>query len=94
MITKNNEQIQIRIDSKTKKETKKVLDSLGLDMSSAIKLFFRQIINARNLPFELRGENGLTLHKAELLRESIISAKNSAKTFKDGATLLKDALRD
>jgi DNA-damage-inducible protein J len=94
MITKNNEQIQIRIDSETKKEAKKVLDSLGIDMSSAIKLFFRQIINARNLPFELRGENGLTLHKAELLRESIISAKNSTKTFKDGATLLKDALRD
>lgn len=94
MIIKNNEQIQIRIDAKTKKETKKILDSLGIDMSSAIKLFFRQIINARNLPFELRGENGLTLHKAELLRESIISAKNSTKIFKDGATLLKDALRD
>ncbi len=94
MITKNNEQIQIRIDAETKKETKKILDSLGIDMSSAIKLFFRQIINARNLPFELRGENGLTLHKAELLRESIISARNSTKIFKDGSALLKDALSD
>lgn len=94
MIIKNNEQIQIRIDAETKKETKKILDSLGIDMSSAIKLFFRQIINARNLPFELRGENGLTLRNAELLRESTISAKNSTKIFKDGATLLKDALRD
>ncbi|MFZ4632150.1 MAG: type II toxin-antitoxin system RelB/DinJ family antitoxin [Patescibacteria group bacterium] len=94
MITKNNEQIQIRIDAETKKETKKILDSLGIDMSSAIKLFFRQIINARNLPFELRGENGLTLHNAELLRGSIISAKNNTKTFKSGASLLKDALKD
>jgi len=94
MITKNNEQIQIRIDAETKKEAKQILDKLGIDMSSAIKLFFRQIINARNLPFELRGENGLTLRKAELLRESIISAKNSAKTFKDGSALLKDALGD
>jgi DNA-damage-inducible protein J len=94
MIAKNNEQIQIRIDAETKKETKKILDNLGIDMSSAIKLFFRQIINARNLPFELRGENGLTLRNAELLRESIISAKNSTKIFKDGAALLKDALRD
>ena len=94
MITKNNEQIQIRIDAETKKETKKILDSLGIDMSSAIKLFFRQIINARNLPFELRGENGLTLRNAELLRESIISAKNSTKIFKDGSALIKDALRD
>ncbi|MFA5184005.1 MAG: type II toxin-antitoxin system RelB/DinJ family antitoxin [Patescibacteria group bacterium] len=94
MIIKNNEQIQIRIDAETKKETKKILDSLGIDMSSAIKLFFRQIINARNLPFELRGENGLTLRNAELLRESIISAKNSPKIFKNGAALLKDALKE
>jgi addiction module RelB/DinJ family antitoxin len=40
MINKNNEQIQVRIDTKTKKEAKQILDSLGLDMSSAIKLFF------------------------------------------------------
>lgn len=90
----NNNQIQIRIDTATKREAKKILDNLGIDMSSAVKLFFRQIINARNLPFELRGENGLTLHNAELLRESIISAKNSTKSFKNGSTLLKDALRD
>ena len=94
MITKNNEQIQIRIDAETKRETKKILDSLGMDMSSAIKLFFRQIINAKNIPFELRGENGLTLRNAELLRESIISAKDSTKTFKSGSALLRDALRD
>ncbi len=94
MNNKNNEQIQVRIDSKTKKEAKQILDSLGIDMSSAIKLFFRQIINAKNLPFELRSENGLTLRNAELLRESIESAKNSPKTFKSGSALLKDALKD
>ena len=94
MITKNNEQLQIRIDTETKREAKKILDNLGIDMSSAVKLFFRQIINARNLPFELRGENGLTLRNAEILRESVISAKNSTKTFKSGAALLKDALSD
>lgn len=94
MITKNNEQIQICIDTKTKREAKKILDSLGIDMSSAIKLFFRQVINARNLPFELRGENGLTLRNAELLRESALSAQNSTKTFDSGAALLIDALKD
>ena len=90
----NNEQIQIRIDTATKREAKKILDNLGIDMSSAVKLFFRQIINARNLPFEIRGENGLTLHNADILRESIVNAKNSAKSFKSGASLLKDALKD
>jgi addiction module RelB/DinJ family antitoxin len=72
----------------------KILDNLGMDMSSAVRLFFRQIINTKNIPFELRGENGLTLRSAEILRESIISAKNSDRSFKSGAGLIKDALRD
>ena len=94
MISKNNEQIQIRIDSKTKNEAKKILDSLGMDMSSAVKIFFRQIINTKNFPCELRDENGFTLKNADFLRESIESAKGSNKSFKTGSDLIKDALRD
>jgi len=93
MGTKNSEQLQIRIDSKTKKEAKTILDQLGLDMSSAVKMFLKQIINAKNIPFEIRGENGLTLHNAEILRESIIDAKSSSKSFENGKTLIKDALK-
>ncbi|MFZ3054526.1 MAG: type II toxin-antitoxin system RelB/DinJ family antitoxin [Minisyncoccales bacterium] len=92
MIIKNDEQLQIRIDSKTKNEAKKVLDTLGMDMSSAIKIFLRQMINVNNFPCELRDENGFTLRNAEILRESIVSAKNSKKSFTKGSDLIKDAL--
>ncbi len=94
MITKNNEQIQIRIDSKTKNEVKKVFDSLGMDMSSAVKIFFHQVINAKNFPCELRDANGFTLRNAEILRQAIVSAKNSDKSFNKGSALIKDALKD
>jgi DNA-damage-inducible protein J len=94
MITRNNEQIQIRIDSRTKNEAKKILDGLGMDMSSAIKVFLHQIINTKNFPCELRDENGLTLRNIDILRESIASAKNSDKVFKKGSALIKDALGD
>ncbi len=93
MNTKNNEQIQIRIDAKTKNEAKKVFDSLGLDMSSAVKLFFRQAINAKNFPCELRDENGMTLANATILREASLEGMGSKKSFRDGASLIKDALR-
>ena len=92
--SKNSEQLQIRIDAKTKNEAKAILDKLGMDMSSAVKLFFRQVINAKNIPFELRGENGLTLRNAEILREAIINAENNPKSFKSGSTLIKDVLKD
>ena len=94
MIIKNNEQIQIRIDAKTKNEAKKILEGLGMDMSSAVKIFFRQVINAKNFPCELRDANGFTLRNAEILRKSIISAKNSEKSFNRGSALIKDALKD
>ncbi|MFH1233445.1 MAG: type II toxin-antitoxin system RelB/DinJ family antitoxin [Patescibacteria group bacterium] len=94
MITKNNEQIQIRIDAKTKTEVKKILDQMGLDISSAVKLFFHQVINARNFPCELRDVNGFTLRNAEILRKSIIDAENSEKSFNKGSALIKDALKD
>ena len=87
-------QIQIRIDNKTKKEAKKILDDLGMDMSSAVKIFFRQIINTKNFPCELRDENGFTLREAKDLRESVISAERSNKSFRRGSDLIKDALKD
>lgn len=94
MINKNNEQIQIRIDAKTKNEVKKIFDSLGMDMSSAVKIFFRQVINTKSFPCELRDENGLTLRNAEILRQSIVEARKSDKAFKKGSSLIKDALKD
>lgn len=94
MVIKNNEQLQIRIDSKTKNEAKKVLDGLGMDMSSAVKIFFRQIIITKNFPCEIRDENGFTLKNADVLRESVVSAKNSSQTFKKGSALIKDILHD
>lgn len=94
MSVKNSEQLQIRIDSKTKNEAKAILDGLGMDMSSAIKIFFRQIINTKNFPCEIRDENGFTLRNAEILRESIVSADNSSKSFSGGSSLINDALKD
>lgn len=93
MSSNNSEQLQIRIDAKTKNEAKKILDSLGMDMSSAVKIFFRQIINTKNFPCELRDSNGFTLRKAEILREAIVSAKSSNQSFARGKDLIKDALK-
>ncbi|MCK9446236.1 type II toxin-antitoxin system RelB/DinJ family antitoxin [bacterium] len=94
MISGATEQIQIRIDSKTKNEARKILDNLGMDMSSAIKIFLRQIINTKNFPCELRDENGFTLKNAGILRESIAEAKKSGKSFNKGSDLIKEALKD
>jgi len=39
-------------------------------------------------------KKGLILRNAEILRQSITSAKSSEKFFKKGLELIKDALKD
>ncbi len=88
-----NTQLQIRIDSKTKKEAKKVLDGLGLDISSAIKLLLKQIVISGNLPYEIRDVNGFTLKKSQELKEVIYEAENNSKSFDSAKELIKDVLK-
>ena len=94
MLTDNKtmDQIQVRIDLKTKKQAKKILEELGLDISTAVKMLFRQIINSGTLPYEIRDADGFTFKKSQELREAIVEAKAGSKTFKSSKELIKDAL--
>jgi len=67
--------IQVRIDPKTKKAAKKILDKVGLDMSSAIKVYLKQIILTEGIPFSLLTENGLTIQQ----EREILKASEEAK---------------
>ena len=78
--------IQIRIDEREKKEVKKILDRVGLDMSSAIKLFLRQTKLRKGLPFLLLTENGLTLEEENVILEAGAEArknKNVSRVMND-----------
>ncbi len=67
--------IQIRIDEKTKNEAKKVLDEIGINMSSAIKMYLRQITKRKKLPLDFITENGLTIQQ----EKEILKASKEAK---------------
>ncbi len=45
--------VQVRIDSALKKETEAALKSMGLNMSTAIHLFCRQVVNQGRIPFDI-----------------------------------------
>ena len=46
--------ISVRVEPKLKAEAEKVLHELGLSVSDAITIFFRQIVLQQGLPFETR----------------------------------------
>lgn len=81
--------IQIRIDSKTKKAARKMLDEVGIDMSSAVKLFLTNVINRKGIPLDLRTENGFTLAQEQALLADTEEAKNG-KAYTDLDELFSD----
>ncbi|MBI1812692.1 type II toxin-antitoxin system RelB/DinJ family antitoxin [Candidatus Peregrinibacteria bacterium] len=53
MMKKAAANLHIRLPAKLKREAEKVIQALGLDTSSAIRLFYTQITLQGTLPFEL-----------------------------------------
>ena len=46
--------LTIRIDEKIKQEAETLFNRIGLNMSAAINVFFRQAIREQSIPFELK----------------------------------------
>ena len=44
----------IRMDADTKKKASELLNELGLDLSSAVNIFLRQVVLHGGLPFEIK----------------------------------------
>ena len=82
--------IQIRIDTKTKKAARKTLDELGIDMSSAVKMFLTNVVTRQGIPLDLRTENGFTLAQELALVEETELAKKSDRRFATVDALMSD----
>lgn len=46
-------QIAVRVDDQLKKEATAIFNELGLDMSTAVKLFLKQSVLTKSIPFKL-----------------------------------------
>ncbi len=58
-----------RIQPDIKSEAESIIHELGLSVSMAFELFYRQIIMTRGLPFEIRLPNETTLKAIEEARK-------------------------
>ena len=90
MKTKEKTQIQVRIDTQTKKEAKRILENIGMDTSTAVNILFKHIVRSGTFPIDLRDVNGFRPHKAQALRESIRDASQSSVSFKTAKTFMND----
>jgi DNA-damage-inducible protein J len=58
--------LNIRIDRDLKVEADAILNKMGMNLSTAVNVFVRQIVQERAIPFKIYLDEELT--KAELLR--------------------------
>ena len=56
-----NTNINVRTTADVKKRAEVILNDLGLNLSSAVNLFLKQVINYRGIPFDLRLPNKATM---------------------------------
>ena len=54
-----NTLVQFRVDEKLKNEASKIYEDLGLDLSSAVKLFFKKTLKMSGIPFSINDDEVL-----------------------------------
>ena len=54
--------VQVRVSEKSKKNVEKILESLGLDVTTAVRMFFCRIEMDHGLPFPVRQKQKLTVN--------------------------------
>ena len=63
--------IRSRIDFSVKEEATRVLQSMGLTMSEAIRLFLHQVIAEKAIPFPVKVPNTVTASAMESVQHKI-----------------------
>jgi len=53
--------LQVRLDDKLKTEADRVFSSMGLDTSTAIRMFLTVAVETRSLPFEVKARTGTSV---------------------------------
>ncbi len=83
--------LSVRIEEKTKREASKTLAALGLDMSTAVKMFLNQVVIDQGIPFK-------PSRTAQQIREGwdkeVAHALKRGKRYSNASDLFQDILEE
>lgn len=93
MVTKTKKAIvQVRVDEDVKRRAGEVLNGLGMDTSTAINVFLRQVITENGLPFRPHHAQFNEDTRAAVMEADEMVKNRSGKRFTSADDLFKDAL--
>ena len=85
-----NTTLQIRIDRNDKIQAQKILKKIGLDLSSGVNAFIKQLITDKALPFQPRTSNGFTPeYEARMIKE-VEWAEKHGKRYSSAQEMMDD----
>lgn len=84
--------LHVRIDDATKKKVQKILDELGLDMSTAVNMYFHQIALQQGIPFEIYKERVVPSHIMKEWEKEVQEALASGKSYATAEEMHADIL--
>lgn len=83
--------LNVRVDENLKKTVDALLNELGMNMSTAITIYLKQIVRENGIPFEIKLEpNAETLQAFKDIKEG----KNLKGPFNSVAELMEDLNAD
>ncbi|HGD4761262.1 TPA: type II toxin-antitoxin system RelB/DinJ family antitoxin [Streptococcus agalactiae] len=57
--------VAVRVDDQLKADATKLFQSLGLDMSTAVKMFLIQSVKTQSIPFEIKNNPSILVEELQ-----------------------------
>jgi len=81
-------EIRVLLEPSLKKKSRKILDEIGISESEAVRIFFRNLVNRKEFPLELKVPNEETIKAME-----DVDKGNYSKGYTDVDEMFKDLLK-
>ncbi|MFD3042208.1 type II toxin-antitoxin system RelB/DinJ family antitoxin [Streptococcus agalactiae] len=64
--------VAVRVDVQLKDDATKLFQSLGLDMSTAVKMFLIQSVKTQSIPFEIKNNPSILVEELFFISKGIL----------------------
>ena len=68
--------LQVRVDEELKNQAAEILDAIGIDLSTAVRMFLKKVIIERDIPFDTRIDESSLNFKMAIREMQRISEEN------------------
>lgn len=90
----NTQTLNVRINKSTKQQAQKIVEKMGLDLSSAVKLFLNKVIVTESIPFDVNTRGRMNDPKfIKMIQKDTDWALKNGKRYSSAKEMFDDILR-